>query len=167
AAAGAQMITHRVLDTAAVAPAPLTPAPIVSARSQPLSHPVSTGGSGASIYGIDRRTSPEWAAWANGVAVRELVFHDTFLGADYSHPADNIPPILAVGEHTGSSGEQLIRALATGYELQVDLVRAITLHAHKIDHVAHLGPSAAAGIGTLLGLDTETVFQAIGQALHT
>src|SRR5699024_1974433 len=44
---------------------------------------------------------------------------------------------------------------------------AITLHAHKIDHVAHLGPSAAAGIGTLLGLDTETVFQAIGQALHT
>src|SRR5699024_6349861 len=33
--------------------------------------------------------------------------------------------------------------------------------------LAHLGPSAAAGIGTLLGLDTETIFQAIGQALHT
>jgi 2-methylcitrate dehydratase len=46
-------------------------------------------------------------------------------------------------------------------------VRAICLHKHKIDHVAHLGPSAAAGIGTLLGLDQETVFQAIGQALHT
>ncbi|MDF2574121.1 MAG: MmgE/PrpD family protein, partial [Agromyces sp.] len=29
------------------------------------------------------------------------------------------------------------------------------------------GPSAAAGIGTLLGLDQETIFQAIGQALHT
>ena len=163
----AEMIINRIIDNAAVAVASLTRAPIVSARSQALSHPVSTGGSGASIYGIDRRTSPEWAAWANGVAVRELDFHDTFLAADYSHPADNIPPILAVGEHTGSSGEQLIRALATGYELQVDLVRAITLHAHKIDHVAHLGPSAAAGIGTLLGLDTETVFQAIGQALHT
>ena len=40
-------------------------------------------------------------------------------------------------------------------------------HKHKIDHVAHLGPSAAAGIGTLLGLPTETIFQAIGQALHT
>ena len=163
----AEMIINRIIDNAAVAVASLTRAPIVSARSQALSHPVSTGGSGASICGIDRRTSPEWAAWANGVAVRELDFHDTFLAADYSHPADNIPPILAVGEHTGSSGEQLIRALATGYELQVDLVRAITLHAHKIDHVAHLGPSAAAGIGTLLGLDTETVFQAIGQALHT
>jgi len=37
----------------------------------------------------------EWAAWANGTAVRELDFHDTFLAADYSHPGDNIPPILA------------------------------------------------------------------------
>src|SRR5699024_386557 len=49
----------------------------------------------------------------------------------------------------------------------VALVDAISLHKHKIDHVAHLGPSAAAGLGTLLGLDVETTFQAIGQALHT
>ncbi|HKT55453.1 MAG TPA: MmgE/PrpD family protein, partial [Microbacterium sp.] len=47
------------------------------------------------------------------------------------------------------------------------LVRAISLHKHKIDHVAHLGPSVAAGIGTLLDLDQETIYQAIGQALHT
>ncbi len=33
--------------------------------------------------------------------------------------------------------------------------------------MAHLGPSAAAGIGTLLGLPAETVYQAVGQALHT
>ena len=60
-----------------------------------------------------------------------------------------------------------MRGIATGYEIQIDLVKAISLHEHKIDHVAHLGPSAAAGIGTLLGLDLETIFQAIGQALHT
>jgi 2-methylcitrate dehydratase len=40
------------------------------------------------------------------------------------------------------------------------------LHEHKIDHVAHLGPSVAAGIGTMLRLDSETIYQAIGQALH-
>jgi len=99
--------------------------------------------------------------------VRELDYHDTFLAAEYSHPGDNIPPILAVAQHAGSTGAELIRAIATGYEIQIDLVKAISLHAHKIDHVAHLGPSAAAGIGTLLGLPVETVFQAIGQALHT
>ena len=60
-----------------------------------------------------------------------------------------------------------MRGIVTGYEIQIDLAKAISLHEHKIDHVAHLGPSAAAGIGTLLGLDTETIFQAIGQALHT
>jgi 2-methylcitrate dehydratase len=101
------------------------------------------------------------------VAVRELDYHDTFLAADYSHPGDNIPPILAVAQHTGRDGAALVRGLATAYEIQIDLVRAISLHRHKIDHVAHLGPSAAAGIGTLLGLDVETIRQAIGQALHT
>ncbi|WP_168704897.1 MmgE/PrpD family protein, partial [Gordonia paraffinivorans] len=48
----------------------------------------------------------------------------------------------------------------------IDLVRGISLHKHKIDHVAHLGPSVAAGIGTMLGLDIETIYQAVGQALH-
>jgi len=163
------MIINRIIDNAAVATASLLRAPVVSARSQASAHPVSIGGSGATIFGrnLDRRFSPEWAAWANGVAVRELDFHDTFLSAEYSHPGDNIPPILAVAQHAARNGNDLVRGIATGYEIQIDLVKSICLHAHKIDHVAHLGPSAAAGIGTLLGLNTETIFQAIGQALHT
>lgn len=163
------MIINRVIDNAAVAAASLTRAPVSAARQQALDHAVSVGGSGATVFGcaLERRTSPEWAAWANGVAVRELDYHDTFLAAEYSHPGDNIPPILAVAQHVGSDGAALVRGLATGYEIQIDLVRAICLHKHKIDHVAHLGPSAAAGIGTLLGLSTETIYQAVGQALHT
>ena len=160
----AEMIVNRIIDNASVAAASLTRRPVTNARAQAQSHPYSPG---STVFGIGGTFSPEWAAWANGVAVRELDFHDTFLAAEYSHPGDNIPPILAVAQHTGRSGADLIRGLATGYEIQVDLVRAICLHEHKIDHVAHLGPSAAAGIGTLLGLDTETVYQAIGQALHT
>ncbi|WP_136036584.1 MmgE/PrpD family protein [Microbacterium sp. K35] len=163
------MIVNRIIDNAAVAAASLTRAPIVAARAQAFSHLVSTGGAGANLFGaaLDHRTSPEWAAWANGVAVRELDYHDTFLAAEYSHPGDNIPPILAVAQHAGKDGRALVRGIATGYEIQMDLVRAICLHRHKIDHVAHLGPSAAAGIGTLLDLDVETIYQAVGQALHT
>lgn len=163
------MIINRVIDNAAVAAASLTRAPVSAARQQALDHAVSVGGSGATVFGcaLDRKTSPEWAAWANGVAVRELDYHDTFLAADYSHPGDNIPPIVAVAQHVGADGRALMRGLATGYEIQIDLVRAICLHKHKIDHVAHLGPSAAAGIGTLLGLPVETIYQAVGQALHT
>ncbi|MDO5492875.1 MAG: MmgE/PrpD family protein [Nesterenkonia sp.] len=161
------MIINRIIDNAAVAVASLNRAPIVAARAQSLDHPVTRHGSGGTVFGIDEKSSPEWAAWANGVAVRELDYHDTFLAADYSHPGDNIPAILAVAQHTGRTGSDLVRGIATGYEIQVNLVKAICLHKHKIDHVAHLGPAAAAGIGTLLGLDRETVFQAVGQALHT
>jgi len=166
------MIINRIIDNASVAAASLNRGPIIAARAQALSHPVSTGGAGSAIFGLDsdhaeHRTSPEWAAWANGVAVRELDYHDTFLAAEYSHPGDNIPPILAVAQHVGKDGRALVRGIATGYEIQMDLVRAICLHKHKIDHVAHIGPSAAAGIGTLLGLDTETIYQAVGQGLHT
>jgi 2-methylcitrate dehydratase len=159
-----EMIINRVIDNAAVATASLGRAPVVAARGQAEAHPFAPG---STVFGSQVHASPEWAAFANGVAVRELDFHDTFLAAEYSHPGDNIPPILAVAQHRGMDGAALVRGIATGYEIQVDLVKAISLHAHKIDHVAHLGPSAAAGIGTLLGLPVATIYQAIGQALHT
>ena len=164
------MIINRLIDNAAVATASLLRAPAAAARAQALAHPYQPG---ATVFGVtlEHRVSPEWAAWANGVAVRELDYHDTFLAAEYSHPGDNIPPVVAVAQHLaqrrGLTGADVVRALATGYEVQVDLVRAISLNKHKIDHVAHLGPSAAAALGTLLGLDRGVVFHAIGQALHT
>lgn len=162
----AEMIGNRIIDNASVAAASVRRGPVTNARAQALTHPYSPG---AAVFGCDAsvRVSPEWAAWANGVAVRELDFHDTFLAAEYSHPGDNIPAILAVAQHRGIDGATLVRGIATGYEIQVDLVRGICLHEHKIDHIAHLGPSIAAGIGTLLGLPDEIVYQAVGQALHT
>ncbi|MGH9069290.1 MAG: MmgE/PrpD family protein, partial [Acidimicrobiales bacterium] len=165
----AGMVVNRLIDDAAVAAAALDRRPVTSARAAAASHPPSTGGSGASVFGLpaDHKVSPEWAALANGVAVRELDFHDAFLAEEYSHPGDNIPPVLAVAQHAGLAGHDLVRGIVTGYEVQIDLARAISLHRHGIDHVAHLGPSAAAAVGTLLRLPAGTIYQAIGQALHT
>jgi 2-methylcitrate dehydratase len=159
------MIINRIIDNAAVAIAAINRRPVVSARDAALGH---LRRDGATVFGAPptRRVSPEWAAWANGTAVRELDMHDTFLAADYSHPGDNIPPILAVAQSMERSGRDLIRAIATGYEIQIDLVRAICLHKHKIDHIAHLCPAQAAGIGTLLRLPIETIYQAVQQAVH-
>jgi len=162
-----EMIINRIIDNAAVAIAAINRRPVVTARGMALGH--RKRGGGAQVFGVKSSitVSPEWAAWANGTAVRELDFHDTFLAADYSHPADNIPPILAVAQAMGRSGRDLIRGIATAYELHVNLVRAICLHEHKVDHIAHLCPAAAAGIGTLLGLKQEVIYQAIQQAVHT
>ena len=42
-------------------------------------------------------------------------------------------------------------------EIQVNLVKGICLHEHKVDHIAHLGPSIAAGLGSLLNLKTDVI----------
>ncbi|GAS96668.1 2-methylcitrate dehydratase [Mycolicibacterium canariasense] len=157
------MVVNRIIDNAAVSAASVTRRPVTVARAQALAHPTRQG---AAVFGVPGSVSAEWAAWANGVAVRELDFHDTFLAAEYSHPGDNIPALVAVGQQLGVRGSDLIRGIATAYEIQVDLVKGICLHEHKIDHVAHLGPSVAAGLGTMLRLDTATIYAAIGQALH-
>ena len=160
-----EMVINRLIDDAAVAVAALNRAPVANARSQALAHPRPGG---ATLLGLpsNERFEAEWAAWANGVAVRELDMHDTFLAADYSHPGDNIPPLLAVAQQCGRSGAELLRAIAVAYEVQIDLVRSICLHQFKKDHIAHLGPSVAAGLGALLGLEADVIYQAIQQAVH-
>ncbi len=161
----AGMVANRIIDNASVATAAINRGPVAHARSQALAHPRA---SGANLFGIEngRTFDAEWAAWANGVAVRELDMHDTFLAADYSHPADNIPPLLAVAQQCGSTGADLLRGIVAAYEIQIALVKGICLHKHKKDHIAHLCPAQAAGIGAMLGLSTEIVYQAIQQAVH-
>ena len=160
------MVINRIIDNAAVAIASVERQSVTSARDMALTH---SRKNEATVFGVNsnQRFHCEWAAWANGTAVRELDFHDTFLAADYSHPGDNIPAILAVAQQKNLSGTDLIRGIITGYEVQVNLVKGICLHEHKIDHIAHLGPSIAAGLGSLLKLNTETIYQSIQQSLHT
>src|SRR5882672_9849327 len=135
-----EIIINRIIDNAGVAIAAINRGPVVAARTMALGHPRNNG---ATVFGVTSplRFSPEWAAWANGTAVRELDMHDTFLAADYSHPGDNIPPILAVAQAMKRTGKDVLRGIAAAYEIQVDLVKGICLHEHKIDHIAHLGPS--------------------------
>ncbi len=161
-----EMAINRIIDNASVAIASLNRKPVISAREMALKHPRKNG---ANLFGVNSKLKfdCEWAAWSNGTAVRELDFHDTFLAADYSHPGDNISPLLAVAQQNKKGGLDLLRGIITAYEVQVNLVKGICLHKHKVDHIAHLGPSVAAGIGSLLKLNTETIYQSIQQALHT
>ena len=161
-----EMVINRIIDNASVAIASLNRRPVISSREMALKH---TRKNGATLFGVNSKSKfdCEWAAWSNGTEVRELDFHDTFLAADYSHPGDNIPPLLAVAQQNKKSGIDLLRGIITAYEVQVNLVKGICLHKHKVDHIAHLGPSVAAGLGSMLKLNTETIYQAVQQALHT
>jgi len=161
-----EMVINRIIDNASVAIASLNRQSVISSREMTLKHPRKNG---ANLFGINSKLKfdCEWVTWSNGTAVRELDFHDTFLAADYSHPGDNIPPLLSVAQQNKRSGLDLLRGIITAYEVQVNLVKGICLHKHKIDHIAHLGPSVAAGIGSMLKLSTEIIYQSIQQSLHT
>jgi len=161
-----EMVINRIIDNASVAIASLNRKPVISSREMALKH---SRKNGATLFGVNNKLKfdCEWAAWSNGTAVRELDFHDTFLAADYSHPGDNIPPLISVAQQNKKSGLDLLRGIITAYEVQVNLVKGICLHKHKIDHIAHLGPSVAAGLGAMLRLNSETIYQAVQQALHT
>ena len=77
----AEMVINRIIDNASVAIASLNRKPVISAREMAKGH---LRKSGSTIFGINSKLKfdAEWAAWANGTAVRELDFHDTFLAAD-------------------------------------------------------------------------------------
>ena len=115
-----EMSINRIIDNASVAIASLNRNRVISAREMAKAHMRNVG---STLFGINSKIKfdEEWAAWANGAAVRELDFHDTFLAADYSHPGDNIPPILAVGQKLKKSGLDLLRGIITAYEVQVNL----------------------------------------------
>lgn len=101
-------------------------------------------------------------AWRGHGPTASLFRASTFTTPS-SPPGWPILRILAVARHAGRAGRDLIHGLP--------LVRSSrsphpckSLREYKIDHVAYLGPSAATEIATLLGLDTETIYQAVGEA---
>ena len=160
-----EMIVNRIIDNAGVASAALDRHPVATARAEALAHPTRRGrrslasrcpGGCRPSGGRGRTASPRESSTSTTPSSPK----------EYSHPADNIAPLVAVAQHKKLAGSALVAAIATAYEIQVDLSKAISLHEHTIDHVAHLGPSVAAGLGTLLGLPTEVVYQAINQSLH-
>jgi 2-methylcitrate dehydratase len=163
--AAADMAACRLVDNAAIAIAALNRAPVAAARAQALCF---MRNGGARVIGLapDVRVDCTWAAYANSTAVRELDFHDSFFALDSSHPADCIMTLMAVAQQAGLDGAAFVKGILVAYEVQTALVQGLPLQRHRIDHVAHLGPAVAAGIGAMLGLSVPVIYEAVNLAAH-
>ena len=161
----ANMAAMRIIDSWAVALAALNRPSVIAARGLAKDYPKPGG---ASVIGLGReiRCDAYRAGYANATAIRELDFNDSFFAEDSSHPADTIGPIAAIAEQRGLTGEVFLRGIVTAYEVQVSLVKGIALNRRRIDHVAHLGPAVAAGIGAMLDLPVPVLYHAINLAAH-
>ena len=114
----------------------------------------------STLYGS--RTSPDMAAFVNGILIRYLDFNDTYLSKEPAHPSDNLAAVLAAGEASGSTGKELIAAAVVAYEVQCRLADAWSIRSQGWDHVCYGAFSTALGAGKLLGLDAPELVHAQG-----
>jgi 2-methylcitrate dehydratase len=123
------------------------------------------GASESSLLGMDRLASCDNAALVNCTALRFLDYMDGHPGPYPCHPCFNIPPILAVAEKVGASGQELVGAIVRSYEFMPRFQENAglpDLGARGWAGSTNLACSVPLGIAPLLGLNPEQMVNALG-----
>jgi 2-methylcitrate dehydratase len=118
----------------------------------------------ATLIGDRRRASVADAALANCTALRYLDYMDGHPGPYPCHPSLVIPPVLAVAESQRSSGMDVIRAIAIGYEVDIRLQLGSgdpDITAHGWSGSTNLGIAIPAAIGGLLDMSAKQLAHAL------
>ncbi|MEN6369893.1 MAG: MmgE/PrpD family protein [Thermotogota bacterium] len=124
----------------------------------------------ATVLSTGKRVPMLHAVCINGYMANALDYDDMFSGADFGgHPCSGIvPAALAVAEQLGSSGEELIAAVAAGFECAVRVGGAIAPSPERGNDVLPLATwqslGAAAAAANLLRLDETKTTHAIALA---
>jgi 2-methylcitrate dehydratase len=117
-AATIERVKSHLIDALGCGVAALDERPVQICREVAL-----TPGSGVSlVIGTDRRTTPDLAAFANGVAFRYLDLNDVYVGKFAGHPSDHIAACLAVAEAEKATARELITAIVLAYEINCRLM---------------------------------------------
>ena len=120
----------------------------------------------ATVIGTTRRSTPELASFANGVAFRYYDLNDAYVGGLSGHPSDNIAPCLAVAEAEGASATDLITAIVLVYEITCRLIDACDVMSRGWDAPVFSLPAVALAAGKLMKLPPEKLTQAVNLALN-
>lgn len=106
-------------------------------------------------------TSPDLAAFANGVMIRFLDFNDGYTSTGESgHPSDSIAAVLSVAELMKRSGKAAITATVLAYEVFCRVCDQVDLKPLGWDHVTVGGMASTAAAAWLLGLPNVKIAEA-------
>ena len=123
------------------------------------------GGSQATLLGMSTRANAQFAALANGVAIRYQDYNDVYFGPAWTaHPSDTIATVLAAAEWCGRSGLDFLLGIVIAYEVQMrfsDLPVPKNLWHRGWHHTVACAYAAAAGAGRMLGLDGSQIGHAM------
>ena len=111
------------------------------------------------------KANAQFAALANGVAIRYQDYNDVYFGPAWTaHPSDTIATVLAAAEWRGRSGSDFLLGMIIAYEVQMrfsDLPVPKNLWHRGGHHPVACSYAAAAGAGRMLGLDARQLGNAI------
>lgn len=122
------------------------------------------GRPGATFLGGREGTSPDLAAFVNGILFRYLDYNDTYLSKEPAHPSDNLAAVFAAAEVANKGGREIITAAVLAYEIQCRLCDAWSIRAQGWDHVTYGAFSTSAAAAKLLGLSPDKIEQALNIA---
>jgi 2-methylcitrate dehydratase len=111
-------------------------------------------------------TSPDLAAFANGVMLRVLDFNDSFHGkGNGGHPSDVIAGVLATAESAGGTGRSTLLGVVSAYEVFCRYVGQTGVGANPWDHVTATALGVAAAASRLMDLSRDQVRNALALAI--
>ncbi|MBI1870461.1 MAG: MmgE/PrpD family protein [Chlamydiae bacterium] len=154
-------VKRRLIDSLGCAVAAFSSVPAQMARQVIWEFPSKKG---STLFGTRFRTSPEAAAFYNGLLIRYLDYNDTYLSKEPAHPSDNFSAALAMGEDLHSSGKDFITAVVLGYEVQCRLCDAASIRARGWDHVTYGAFSTALVAAKLMHLSEKKTYHAVNLA---
>jgi len=118
------------------------------------------------IWGTSMRANPDLAALVNGSLLRCFDYNDFFVGERNSgHPSDITAGLIAAAEWVDASGEDLLVALAVGYEVVGAAFDAFSTAPGGWDYTNLTGIGACAAIARVLGLNAAQAREAFGMTV--
>src|ERR1700677_4041736 len=125
---------------------------------------------GARVPGTSHQLDPVQAAFNIGCMIRWLDFNDTWLGAEWGHPSDNLGGILAVADWlsrtaiAGGKAPLTMRAVLTAmikaHEIQGCLALENSFNKAGLDHVVLVKVASTAVVAQMLGLPRSQLLDA-------
>lgn len=119
----------------------------------------------ARVWGTGIVTTPEMAAFANGVMTRSLDISDTYLGRSRGHPSDMVPGLVAVAESVHADGKSLIAAIVLAYDVYCSFCKSVDINSGGWDQPVYTVMGCALGAAKLMGLSADETGHALSLAL--
>ena len=119
----------------------------------------------ARLWGSDMVTTPEMAAFANGVMIRTLDVSDTYLGRSRGHPSDMVSGLVAVAESVHADGKALITAIVLAYDVYCSFCKSVDINSGGWDQPVYTVMGCVLGAAKLMRLSPEQTGHALSLAL--